>query len=144
MADAAGKTKKESSERVISRFFDLAASKINLDKSIWMLMKVPFREINVQMPMEMDDGRLEIFAGYRIQHSQARGPMKGGIRYHPSVDLDEVRALAAVMTSLTFVGTMAFGWHYAVDAFGGIALAWVVCALLWRYLPRWHERAEAS
>jgi len=52
--------------------------------------------------------------------------------------------LAAVMTSLTFVGTMAFGWHYAVDAFGGIALAWVVCALLWRYLPRWHERAEAS
>jgi glutamate dehydrogenase/leucine dehydrogenase len=98
-----------SSERIISHFFDHAASKINLDKSMWMLLKVPFREINVQMPMEMDDGRLEIFVGYRIQHSQARGPMKGGIRYHPEVNLDEVRALAAVMTWKTALVGIPFG-----------------------------------
>ncbi len=109
MADAGGKTRRTSSEKIINHFFDVAASKINLDPSMWMLLKVPFREINVQMPMEMDDGRLEIFTGYRIQHSQARGPMKGGIRYHPEVNLDEVRALAAVMTWKTALVGIPFG-----------------------------------
>lgn len=109
MADAGGKMRRASSERIINHFFDVAASKIDLDESMWMLLKVPFREINVQMPMEMDDGRLEIFIGYRIQHSQARGPMKGGIRYHPEVNLDEVRALAAVMTWKTALVGIPFG-----------------------------------
>lgn len=101
--------KRAESEKIINYFFDVAAEKINLAHSMWALLKVPFREINVHMPMEMDDGSLEIFVGYRIQHSQARGPMKGGIRYHPEVNLDEIRALAAVMTWKTALVGIPFG-----------------------------------
>lgn len=101
--------KRAESENIINYFFDVAAEKINLSHHMWALLKVPFREINVHMPMEMDDGGIEIFVGYRIQHSQARGPMKGGIRYHPEVNLDEVRALAAVMTWKTALVGIPFG-----------------------------------
>lgn len=101
--------KRAESEKIINYFFDVAAEKINLAHSMWALLKVPFREINVHMPLQMDDGSMEIFVGYRIQHSQARGPMKGGIRYHPEVNLDEVRALAAVMTWKTALVGIPFG-----------------------------------
>ncbi|MBI5191399.1 MAG: glutamate dehydrogenase [Nitrospirae bacterium] len=101
--------KRAESERIINHHFDLAAKKINLDHEMWELLKVPFREIKVQIPLRMDDGRLEIFVGYRIQHSQARGPMKGGMRYHPEVNLGEIRALAAVMTWKTAIAGIPFG-----------------------------------
>src|SRR3972149_6996233 len=96
-------------ERVIKHHFDAAAEKINLDRELREFLKVPFREIKVQIPLRMDDGRLEIFVGYRIQHNSTRGPMKGGIRYHPSVNLGEIRALAAVMTWKTALTGIPFG-----------------------------------
>ena len=99
----------EESERVIDAFFDKAADKINLDQEMREYLKVPFREIRVQIPLRMDDGRLEIFVGYRIQHNHTRGPMKGGIRYHPQVNLAEIRALASVMTWKTALLNIPFG-----------------------------------
>lgn len=78
--------------------FDSAAVRLGLDDDIRKLLRAPFREMHVEVPVRMDDGRLEVFAGFRVQHNGARGPYKGGIRFHPDVDLDEVRALAALMT----------------------------------------------
>ena len=77
---------------------DDVAERIGLDPSIHRILRRPERELTVSIPVMMDDGRIEVFSGYRVQHSSARGPCKGGIRYHPKVDLDEVRALAALMT----------------------------------------------
>jgi glutamate dehydrogenase (NAD(P)+) len=77
---------------------DDVAMRIGLDPSIHRILRRPERELTVSLPVMMDDGRIEVFDGYRVQHSSARGPCKGGIRYHPDVDLDEVRALAALMT----------------------------------------------
>jgi len=78
--------------------FDLAAHKLDLDEGLWKVLRSPSREIIVHIPVQMDDGRLEVFTGYRVQHSIARGPAKGGLRYAPDVNLDEVRALASWMT----------------------------------------------
>src|SRR5260221_10287229 len=78
--------------------FDLAAQKLNLDAGMWKVLSSPSREIIVHIPVMMDDGHLEVFTGFRVQHSIARGPAKGGLRYSPDVSLDEVRALAAWMT----------------------------------------------
>lgn len=77
---------------------DDVALRIGLDPSIHRILRRPERELVVAVPVMMDDGRIEVFNGYRVQHSSARGPCKGGIRFHPNVDIDEVRALAALMT----------------------------------------------
>jgi glutamate dehydrogenase (NAD(P)+) len=79
-------------------FMERAAGQIGLDTDIIKLLRSPFREMHVEVPVRMDDGTLEVFSGYRVQHNGARGPYKGGVRFHPDVDLDEVRALAALMT----------------------------------------------
>lgn len=89
--------------------FDFAARKLNLDEGLWKLLRSPSREIIVHFPVSMDDGRIEIFTGFRVQHSQARGPAKGGIRYAPDVTLDEVRALASWMTWKCAVVNIPFG-----------------------------------
>jgi len=89
--------------------FELAAQKLNLDKGLWKILSQPAREITVHIPVQMDDGRIELFTGYRVQHSIARGPAKGGIRYAPEVNLDEVRALAAWMTWKCAVVDIPFG-----------------------------------
>ena len=89
--------------------FELAAQKLNLDKGLWKILSQPAREITVHIPVQMDDGRIELFTGYRVQHSIVRGPAKGGIRYAPEVDLDEVRALAAWMTWKCAVVNIPFG-----------------------------------
>src|SRR5260370_26970538 len=78
--------------------FDYAAQKLNLDEGLWKILRYPNRELIVHIPVAMDSGRMEVFTGYRVQHSIARGPAKGGIRYSPDVTLDEVRALASWMT----------------------------------------------
>src|SRR6202042_3373214 len=78
--------------------FDFAARKLNLDEGLWRGLGDSSREIIVHFPVSMDNGKIEVFTGYRVQHSQARGPGKGGIRYSPDVTLDEVRALASWMT----------------------------------------------
>ncbi|WP_158822351.1 Glu/Leu/Phe/Val dehydrogenase [Granulicella sp. S156] len=89
--------------------FDEAAKRLKLDEGIWKVLRYPSREIIVHIPVNMDDGRIEVFTGYRVQHSVARGPAKGGIRYSPDVSLDEVRALASWMTWKCAVVNIPFG-----------------------------------
>jgi len=89
--------------------FDYAAKKLNLDEGVWKILRQPNRELIVHFPVNMDDGRIEVFTGYRVQHSLSRGPCKGGIRYAPDVSLDEVRALASWMTWKCAVVNIPFG-----------------------------------
>ncbi|ADV82099.1 Glu/Leu/Phe/Val family dehydrogenase [Terriglobus saanensis] len=89
--------------------FDFAAKKLQLETGIWKVLRQPSREIIVHFPVLMDDGSIEVFTGYRVQHSMARGPAKGGIRYSPDVSLDEVRALASWMTWKCAVVNIPFG-----------------------------------
>lgn len=102
----------------VLHYFDRAADALELQESTRRLLKMPKREITVEVPVEMDDGRLETLVGYRVQHNNARGPMKGGLRFHPDVDLDEVRALASLMTWKTAVVNIPYG-----GAKGGICVA---------------------
>jgi len=89
--------------------FDFAAQKLNLNEGLWRILRYPSREIIVHIPVAMDDGRLEVYTGFRVQHSIARGPAKGGVRYSPDVTLDEVRALASWMTWKCAVVNIPFG-----------------------------------
>src|SRR4051794_2924374 len=89
--------------------FDFAAQKLNLDDGLWKVLRYPARELIVHFPVSMDDGSIEVFTGFRVQHSIARGPAKGGIRYAPDVTLDEVRALASWMTWKCAVVNIPFG-----------------------------------
>lgn len=91
------------------RLFDRAAKLLNLDKDMQILLKTPDREMTVEIPVRMDDGHVESFIGYRVQHSMARGPCKGGLRYHHEVDIDEIRSLASLMTWKTAVVDVPFG-----------------------------------
>jgi glutamate dehydrogenase (NAD(P)+) len=83
---------------VAQRQFDLAAERLNLDEGMRRVLREPRRELTVHFPVHMDDGSVEVFTGYRVQHNVGRGPAKGGIRYHQDVSLDEVKALAMWMT----------------------------------------------
>ena len=89
--------------------FDFAARKLNLEEGLWKLLRTPTREVIVHFPVTMDNGKMEMFTGFRVQHSIARGPGKGGIRYSPDVNLDEVRALASWMTWKCAVVNIPFG-----------------------------------
>src|SRR5438309_3450170 len=89
--------------------FDEAATLLNLDDGMCKVLRSPNREITIHIPVLLDDGRIEVFTGYRVQHSIARGPGKGGIRFGPDVTLDEVRALAAWMTWKCAVVNIPFG-----------------------------------
>ena len=89
--------------------FDEAAKRLNLEPGLWKVLSYPSREIIVHIPVAMDDGSIEVFTGYRVQHSISRGPCKGGIRYGPDVSLDEVRALASWMTWKCAVVNIPFG-----------------------------------
>jgi glutamate dehydrogenase (NAD(P)+) len=89
--------------------FDEAARRLRLDEGLSKVLRTPAREITVNIPVQLDDGRLEVFTGYRVQHSIARGPAKGGIRFAPDVTLDEVRALASWMTWKCAVVNIPFG-----------------------------------
>src|SRR5947207_1396552 len=89
--------------------FNFAAQKLNLDEGVWKVLQYPDRELIVHIPVSMDNGKLEVFTGFRVQHSIARGPAKGGVRYSPDVTLDEVRALASWMTWKCAVVNIPFG-----------------------------------
>jgi glutamate dehydrogenase (NAD(P)+) len=89
--------------------FDFAARKLNLEEDLWKVLSSPVREIIVHFPVTMDTGKIEMFTGFRVQHSIARGPAKGGIRYSPEVTLDEMRALASWMTWKCAVVNIPFG-----------------------------------
>jgi len=84
--------------RIAQQQFDTAAELLNLADGLRAVLRVPQRELTVNFPVKMDNGDVRMFTGYRVQHNLGRGPVKGGIRYHPSVDIDEVRALAMWMT----------------------------------------------
>jgi glutamate dehydrogenase (NAD(P)+) len=88
---------------------DIAAKKLKLEPGLCEKIKQTKRELIVHLPVKMDDGRVKVFTGYRVQHNMTRGPGKGGIRYHPDVDLDEVRALAMWMTWKAAVVNIPFG-----------------------------------
>ena len=89
--------------------FDGAARILNLEPGIWKILTHPKRQIMVSCPVQMDDGQIEVFTGYRVQYNITLGPAKGGIRYHPGVTLDEVTALAAWMTWKCAVAHIPFG-----------------------------------
>jgi glutamate dehydrogenase (NAD(P)+) len=93
----------------VQLYFDRAADELKLPEAIRRLLKMPKREVTVEVPVEMDDGRLETLVGFRVQHNNARGPMKGGLRFHWDVDLDEVRALASLMTWKTATVNLPYG-----------------------------------
>jgi len=95
-------------DEMMSRF-DLAAQKLGLDPGLYKVLREPVRETKVSIPIAMDDGRIEVFIGYRVLHNIARGPGKGGIRFDKNVTLDEVRALAAWMTWKCAVVNIPFG-----------------------------------
>ncbi|MEC9093677.1 MAG: Glu/Leu/Phe/Val dehydrogenase dimerization domain-containing protein, partial [Planctomycetota bacterium] len=101
----------------VRHYFEQAAEKLDLSGEYRQLMLTPKREMQVQVPIEMDDGSLNTYLGYRVQHDNSRGPMKGGLRYHHEVDLDEGRALAALMTWKTAVVDIPYG-----GAKGGICV----------------------
>ena len=88
---------------------DLAAKKLGLNEGLWKILREPTRELIVHVPVQMDDGTLEIFTGFRVQHSIDRGPAKGGIRYSPDLTLDETRALASWMTWKCALVNIPFG-----------------------------------
>ena len=98
-------------------YFNQAADQLELPDWTRRLLITPKREVTVQVAFERDDGKIETVLGYRVQHDNARGPMKGGLRYHPAVDLDEVRALASLMTWKTAVVDLPYG-----GAKGGIGI----------------------
>ncbi|MEZ6056895.1 MAG: Glu/Leu/Phe/Val dehydrogenase dimerization domain-containing protein [Planctomycetaceae bacterium] len=99
-------------------YFDQAAEVMGLSSNMRTLLCTPLREVKVQVAIEMDDGQVRTLIGYRIQHDKARGPMKGGLRYHPEVDADEVLALASLMTWKTAVVNIPYG-----GAKGGISVS---------------------
>lgn len=98
-------------------YFQQAADKLAIPDWMKKILVTPKREVTVQVVCEMDDGSVESFIGYRVQHDNSRGPMKGGLRYHPAVDLDEVRSLAALMTWKTALVDLPYG-----GAKGGVSV----------------------
>ena len=88
---------------IVRHYFEIAADQLDLPDDLRVVFWTPYREVTVQIPVKLADGKTHVFSGYRIQHNGARGPYKGGIRFHPEVDIDEVRALASLMTWKTAV-----------------------------------------
>lgn len=104
------KQKKEfNPAEMVNQYLDEALEILDYDESLRYLLKKPAREIRVQIPLRRDSGDLVILEGYRVQHNHARGPYKGGIRYHPETDLNDVRALASLMSWKTAVVGVPFG-----------------------------------
>jgi glutamate dehydrogenase (NAD(P)+) len=118
MAVPVSERERLSSALIVRNQLDVAADLVGLDDATRLLLKTPYRVVSVKVPVRMDDGRLEVFRGYRVQHSGARGPCKGGIRFHPEVDEEEVLGLATTMTWKTALLDIPFG-----GAKGGVQVA---------------------
>src|SRR4029079_269311 len=103
--------------QAVNHYFEEAARIIDLDEEMYSILTSTYREIAVQVPVRLDDGGLIVVKGYRVQHNGARGPYKGGVRYHPEADLGEVRALASPMAWKTALLDVPFG-----GAKGGITV----------------------
>src|ERR687886_2296227 len=98
-----------SNYEIVQHHFHEAAERLNLPDDVAEVLSTSYREISVQVPVKLSDGKTHVFSGYRVQHNGARGPYKGGVRFHPEVDLDEVRALASLMTWKTAIVEVPFG-----------------------------------
>ncbi len=94
---------------IVTHYFDDAAERLEMPDEVAAVLKSSYREVQVQIPIVRDDGELQVFSGYRVQHNGARGPYKGGVRFHPEVDLDEIRALASLMTWKTAIAGIPYG-----------------------------------
>jgi glutamate dehydrogenase (NAD(P)+) len=94
---------------IVTAGFRAGAEHLGLSDDLAEVLRTAYREVQVQIPVRLSDGRIHTFRGYRVQHNGARGPYKGGLRYHPEVDLDEVRALAALMTWKTAIVGLPYG-----------------------------------
>src|SRR5438105_8667221 len=98
-----------SNYEIVTHYFEEAAERIGIPDDIAGVLKSSYREVQVQIPIRRRDGKIHVCSGYRVQHNGARGPYKGGVRFHPEVDLDEVRALASLMTWKTAIAGIPFG-----------------------------------
>ena len=98
-----------SNYEIVSHYFAAAADRLGIEDDLRAVLRSAYREVQVQIPVKLSDGRIHVYSGYRVQHNGARGPYKGGVRYHPEVDLDEVRALASLMTWKTAIAGIPFG-----------------------------------
>jgi glutamate dehydrogenase (NAD(P)+) len=107
--DPRARRAKVSDLEVVEHYFNWAWDSLEYDDELRQVFWMPYREVSVQIPIKCVDGHTEVFHGYRIQHNAARGPYKGGIRFHPEVDVDEVRALASMMTWKTAIAGVPFG-----------------------------------
>jgi glutamate dehydrogenase (NAD(P)+) len=94
---------------IVTHYFDDAAERLGLRDDVAAVLKSSYREVTVQIPVLRGDGQIHVYQGFRVQHNGARGPYKGGVRFHPQVDLDEVRALASLMTWKTAIAGLPFG-----------------------------------
>jgi glutamate dehydrogenase (NAD(P)+) len=94
---------------IVNHWFGVACERLGVRDDVGAVLRTSYREVRVQIPVSLSDGRVHVFSGYRVQHNGARGPYKGGIRFHPEVDLDEVRALAMLMTWKTALAGVPFG-----------------------------------
>ena len=98
-----------SNYEIVNHWFDVAKERLGMRDDVAAVLRSSYREVQVQVPVTLGDGKIHVFSGYRVQHNGARGPYKGGIRFHPEVDLDEVRALATLMTWKTAVVGIPYG-----------------------------------
>src|SRR5580658_8986944 len=101
----------------VNTYVEHASALLDVEDDVRILLAEPYRQVDVQVPIHADNGSVLSFRGYRVQHNGARGPFKGGLRYHPDTDLDEVRALASLMTWKAALLDLPFG-----GAKGGLAL----------------------
>jgi glutamate dehydrogenase (NAD(P)+) len=98
-----------SSFDTVTHWFEVACDRLGIPDDVRAVLRSSYREVQVQIPVRQNDGLIHVYSGYRVQHNGARGPYKGGMRYHPEVDLDEVRALASLMTWKTAIVGVPFG-----------------------------------
>ncbi|HKP20293.1 MAG TPA: Glu/Leu/Phe/Val dehydrogenase dimerization domain-containing protein [Thermoleophilaceae bacterium] len=98
-----------SNYEIVEHWFKIAAERLELPDDVAAVFRSSYREVQVQVPVRLSDDKVHVFSGYRVQHNGARGPYKGGIRFHPEVDLDEVRALAELMTWKTAIVNIPYG-----------------------------------
>jgi glutamate dehydrogenase (NAD(P)+) len=98
-----------SNYEIVTHYFDGAAERLEIPEDVAAVLKSSYREVQVQIPIRLSDGKVHVYSGFRVQHNGARGPYKGGVRFHPEVDLDEVRALASLMTWKTAIVGLPYG-----------------------------------
>ncbi len=108
-ANGAGGRSAVSDIEIVQHYFNDVCERGGIPDDVREVLRTSYREIRVQIPVRFPDGRIHVFSGYRVQHNGARGPYKGGLRYHPEVDLDSVRALAMLMTWKTAIVGIPYG-----------------------------------